>query len=116
MADRANVFGDSDFDVSGFEPTKPSPAAAPEAVRKVAERAEFSSREPDRKRPKREPRTYRTGRNAQFSCKADPDVVDDIYAIAKEQGWVIGLTLERAVAALKKEIADPGRAGRSSNF
>ena len=43
---------------------------------------------------------------------ADPR--DDIYAIANQQGWVIGLTLERAVAALKKEIADPGGAGRGT--
>ena len=111
MANRAGIFGDADFDVSGFSPTKPAPAAPADAVRKVAERAEFSSREPQRKRPKREPRCYRTGRNAQFTIKADPDIIAEFYAIADAEKWVLGQTLERAVAALKNEIARDHREG-----
>ena len=29
--------------------------------------------------------------------KADPAVVDEIYAVSEAQGWVIGQTLERAM-------------------
>jgi hypothetical protein len=112
MAERADIFGGSDFDVADFTPAKPAPAASPEAVRRVAERAEFPSREPARKRPNRKPRCYRTGRNAQFTIKADPDVVAEFYKITEEQEWVLGETLERAVDALKKEIAKAERAGQ----
>jgi hypothetical protein len=60
MTGRANLFEGADFDVSGFEPVTPPPAAAPEAVRAVAERSGPASREPKRKRPRREARLYRT--------------------------------------------------------
>jgi hypothetical protein len=69
------------------------------------EGANFRSREPESKRTKREPRRYRTGRDTQFNIKADREVIDDFYSIADKQKWVLGETLERAVAALKKEIA-----------
>jgi hypothetical protein len=36
------------------------------------------------------------------NCKADAAVVDD--AITDEQGWVTGQTLERAMAALNREL------------
>ena len=42
---------------------------------------------------------YRTGRNAQFTIKADPDVVAEFYRITDAEGWVLGETLEKAVAA-----------------
>lgn len=112
MTERAEIFGETDFDVSGFTPAKPAPAAPPEAVRKVAEKAEFSSREPARRLPRREARQYRTGRNAQFTIKADPEVVAEFYKITEDQEWVLGETLERAVAALKKEIGKAGRGGQ----
>ena len=105
MSERASVFDATDFDVSDFAPAKPPPAAKPDAVRQIAERSDFSSREPEKKRARREARVYRTGRNAQFSCKADPAVVDEFYAISDAQGWVMGQTLERAVAALRRELA-----------
>jgi hypothetical protein len=104
MTDRANIFGDADFDLTDFTPAKPAPAAPPEAVRQVAERAEFTSREPERKRPSRSRRTYRTGRNGQFSIKADPLIIDRFYAISDERKWVLGETLERSVAALEREL------------
>lgn len=109
MADRANIFGDDDFDVSGFAPAKPPVAPTKEAVRDVAEKASFPSREattePTQK-GRRERRTFRTGRDTQFTCKARLDVVDAFYAISNEQGWVMGETLERAVAALRRELLE----------
>jgi hypothetical protein len=111
---RADPFGE--LDVSGFAPAKPAPKANAEAVRKVAENASFPSREaptsqepkPEAKAPRPERRVYRTGRTAQFTCKADPRVVGEFYAICNEREWVMGETLRRAVEALSRELArDP---------
>lgn len=112
MNERASIFDTSpDFDVSSFVPQKPKTTAPPEEVRQVSESASFKSREPEPKRRAREPRRYRTGRNTQFSIKADPDVIEQFYAIADAQKWVLGETLERAVEALKKEVASAKRQG-----
>lgn len=114
MAERADPFAGGDFDVSEFKPAKPAAKINPDDVRKVAEKASFTSREPvrseqrDGEKHKRERRLHRTGRNAQFTCKADPAVVDDFYAISNAQDWVMGETLERAVAALKRELKREG--------
>jgi hypothetical protein len=38
--------------------------------------------------------------------KASQEVIDEIYAITNaHKGWVLGYTLERALAALKRELA-----------
>lgn len=106
MSGRANIFDlAEDFDIGGFTPEKPRPTAPPEKVRQVSEAASFRSREPEPQRARREPRRYRTGRDTQFNIKADADVIDEFYRIADRQNWVLGETLERAVTALKKELA-----------
>jgi hypothetical protein len=109
---RADPF--ADFDVEGFTPAKPPAKGSPEAIRKLAEKASFPSREAapaltpkaegQGARPER--RIYRTGRTAHFACKADPKVVAEFYDICDSQDWVMGKTLERAVEALKRELAD----------
>ena len=111
MSERASVFDNGpDFDVAGFTPQKPKIFAPAEKVRQVSEGASFKSREPEEKKvARREPRRYRTGRNTQFNIKGDPDVIEEFYDIADAQGWVLGETLERAVNALKKDIADKGQ-------
>ncbi len=48
MAERANIFGAADLDLSDFKPAAPPPQPPREAVRKVAEKASFSSREPEK--------------------------------------------------------------------
>jgi hypothetical protein len=115
MSERASIFEDStDFDVSGFEPKrKEREGGTPSAkVRAVSEAAQFRSREPDRSAPipesaptKREPRRYRTGRNIQLNVKVRAETLESFYALADSHGWVLGETLERALAALKKELA-----------
>ena len=107
MSERASVFDTgTDFDLAGFAPQKPKISAPAEKVRQVSEGASFKSREPaEQKVARREPRRYRTGRNTQFNIKGDPDVIEEFYRIADEQDWVLGETLERAVRALKNEIA-----------
>jgi hypothetical protein len=110
MSERAGIFDTgSDFDVEGFAPQKPKASAPAEKIRQVSETASFKSREPAEPKPaKREPRRYRTGRNTQLNIKADPDVIEEFYRLADAQSWVLGETLERAVKALKQEIAGEG--------
>jgi hypothetical protein len=111
MSERASIFDSStDFDVTGFTPkdSKPKRETPPEAVRAVAEGAQFRSREaapPAKKQPPpKEPRRYVTGRNVQLSLKVSNETRDAFYAIADRQKWVLGETLERAVAALEREL------------
>jgi hypothetical protein len=117
---RASIFEEdepAELDVSGFAPkSAPESAPPPEAVREVSEAAKFPSREPARRTaappptpPRREPRRYRTGRNVQFNAKVSQETVDTIYAIADRQGWVLGETLEHALAALRRELAREGQ-------
>lgn len=112
MAERASVFDSAgDFDVAGFAPKTPKPKqteAAADAVRAVSEASSFRSREPVAAKavevPRREPRRYRTGRNVQLNVKVRAETLDAFHAIADAEGWVLGETLERAVAALRREI------------
>jgi hypothetical protein len=109
---RASVFGDTlELDVTDFTVKKTPDTKAPtqEQVRAVSEAANFKSREgqalPSKPPKKRVARRYRTGRNVQFNVKASQETVDAIYAITEAHpGWVLGYTLERAVAALRREL------------
>jgi hypothetical protein len=112
--ERASVFENTpEFDVSEFGTKKPKPAEASasiEAIKAVSEAAQFPSREPvsaetRKSSKKREPRRYRTGRNVQFNVKISTSTHDGLYEISDKQGWVLGETLEKALAALKKEIS-----------
>ncbi len=113
---RASIFAQDDLDVSGFSPKSGADQSAPPAdkVRAVAEEARFHSREPKPQsaiEPKRVPRRHRTGRNIQFNVKASQETLDAFYAITDRQGWVLGETLEHALAALQRELNSNGGAG-----
>ena len=107
---RASIFETDDLDVSGFAPRTGPDASAPlaEQVRAVAEAANFRSRESaapaPAEAPKRVQRRHRTGRNVQFNVKASQQTVDSFYAISDAKGWVLGETLEHALAALRREL------------
>lgn len=114
--DRASIFDSDDMDLSGFAPkTGPAADAPPaEKVRAVAEAANFPSRQPAPRRPKVEPksreqRRHRTGRNLQINVKATQETIDALYTISDRQGWVLGETLERALAALQETLRQDGR-------
>ena len=47
------------------------------------------------------------------ALKASQDTVDAFYAISDFKGWVLGETLEHALAALQRELAGDGGAGAS---
>jgi hypothetical protein len=122
MTGRADPLGGG-LDLTGFKPRKPEINKVPaEAIRKVAEDASFPSREAQPKeegtttpKPKAERRVYRTGRNAHFSCKVTQEVEEEIYSLTDELAkrtaeqvpgarWTVGMTVERMVAALKREL------------
>ncbi len=116
---RASIFDADELDVSGFAPKAAVDTVAPsrEQVRAVSEAAQFRSRDPIAAVPaksspqaaaKREPRRYRTGRNQQFNVKASAETIEAFYAISDAQNWVLGQTLERALAALQRELASSG--------
>lgn len=109
---RGSIFEEipEELDLSGFgpKPTRDAAAPAPQAVRVVAEAANFRSREAPPpaapEAPRREPRRYRTGRNVQFNVRASPETLEALYAVSDQQGWLLCQTLERAIAALRREI------------
>ena len=97
MQKRVQLDLDEDFDVEGFEP-KARHVQHRDEIKKTAAEVGF----PSRQQPKR--RVHRTGRDTQFNAKVRPDVRARFYAIAEEQGWVMGETLEHALAALEREL------------
>ena len=116
---RAKIFADAEpaatLDLSSFAPKiAADPLATPaDQVRAIAESANFRSREPviaqpageGREGAKRQPRRHRTGRSVQFNVKASQATIDAFYALSEAQGWVLGETLEHALAALQRETA-----------
>lgn len=101
---RAPVFEQPDLDVSDFAPKLTQDGVRLEQVRAVAEPASFRSREVTSPLPpRREPRRHRTGRNVQLNIKVRQEDADAFYAIADENGWVLGETFQLAVQALKEK-------------
>jgi hypothetical protein len=111
---RASIFSDDEeLDISAFKPKPPAkpaetPAAGLDKVRVVSEAANFRSREP-KPAPiaplRREQRRHRTGRNVQLNIKARAEAIEAFYAITEREKWVLGETFERAIEALKRELA-----------
>ena len=112
--ERVSIFdGEDDLDVSGFAPKadRESNPVPPDLVRGIAEASRVPSREakPAPSAPaRRPPRIHRTGRTMQFNARAKPETIDALYAIADPKGWLIGETLEHALAALQAELAGQG--------
>ncbi len=106
-------FGDA---LQGFNPADWSPDTVKErpnsnAARQAAEVTGFKSREvgqgagllpPLEAAPEIPVRRRRTGRNAQLNLKARPDTISAFCAIADQNGWGLGETLEYAVDLLEK--------------
>lgn len=103
--ERASVFED-DLDLSGFQPKPPAHA---KEVREVAEKAGFTSREPQPEPAsepvRREQRRYRTGRNVQLNLKVRQEDMDAFYALADQEGIVLGEAFARAVVAWKEKLS-----------
>ena len=110
MAERPNLFEEADdLDLATFAPRSAPPADPPsvEQVRVVTEAARFPSRQAQPPAPaqeKRKPRRWRTGRTAQFNCRITPEAFAAFYAIADQQNWTVGATVEHALAALQEKL------------
>jgi len=105
MKERASAVGEGHpiLDASDFTTKPAGEVGVPiELLRAAAEAAKFPSREPIYRRA---PRLYRTGRTMQFSVRASPETIEAIYSIADGNRWQVSETIERAIAALKRELA-----------
>ena len=107
MSARPNLFEEDDnLDLSAFAPRPGASLDAPpiEQVRTVTEAAHFPSRQAPAAPEPRKPRRWRTGRTAQFNCRITPEAFAAFYAIADQQNWTVGATVENALAALKEKL------------
>jgi hypothetical protein len=102
----SSIFDGGNLDVSGFAPKADAAGVSADVVRLVSEASHFTSREAI---PRRAPRIYRTGRTMQFNARATPETVEAFYAIADRQGWLVSEALERALAALQRELKGQGK-------
>jgi hypothetical protein len=111
MADqRAKLFAPPpEIDLSNFAPKPASkpPEKAVDAIRATTESAGFPSREPAPAKPAKKTgrRIWRTGRNVPFAHKVTQACNDGFYQMAEAKKWTMGETLERALAALQREMA-----------
>ncbi|MEP6647972.1 MAG: stability/partitioning determinant [Saprospiraceae bacterium] len=108
-AERASMFGDDDLDLSAFQaaPAGERPKISKDAIRTAAAERGFISREPEADLPLPAParqRRYTTGRNRQLNLKVTEAALQRFYALADQQGWVLGETFEMAVNALAAKI------------
>ncbi len=94
----------NDLDINTWTPNTPKNDVKPDkkVVKKVAEKAGFSSREPDAK-IEEEPET-------QINIKAKKSAIDTFRELCKTQSpkWPQGYAFEKAVAALKRELEHQG--------
>ena len=117
MTQRTSIFATPQpsppLDVSDFQPSpRPSARPQPGEIDAANPASRFQSREPAPPAApptRRQPMTYRTGRNATFSAKTTPQTIAQFYAIAERQGWKAGETFEKAVAALSRETEGGAR-------
>lgn len=115
--ERASMFGEIEDDLpdlSTFQPTPKATRPKPEkaAIREVAARAGFTSREPSvaapaqpDPAPPRVQRRHTTGRNRQLNLKVTDEALGRFYALAEREGWVLGQAFEEAVAALEVKLS-----------
>jgi len=106
---RANAFENlAELPVFNVKPRAEKPVAK-EAVDEIATKNNFPSRQAREKKPAsgRAPRTYRTGRNRNFSVKATNATVERFYKMADERTVTLGGLLELALDALERETARP---------
>jgi hypothetical protein len=129
--ERASIF---EADLSEFTPKQgPAPdALPPEEIRAITEASHFPSREPKPRatapraaKPAPVPRApaapasasrqrlprLRTFRDQQLNARASAQTVEDFYGLAGQHGWTAAETMEKAVAALKRETEGQGRGG-----
>lgn len=87
---------DAPLDLSDVTPKPRVPASAPAAVREIASSEGFQAR--TRTRPNY---SRLTGRTEQFNVRIRADTKAEIYAIADENRWGLGETMEKLLEAFR---------------
>lgn len=105
--ERGDIFGDvldnlSLDDFGGGSKVEPPSQDEQKKTKDEAKAIGFKSREAKSTAPQRR---RRTGRNAQLNIKVTPETMQAFYAIADNQGWVLGEAMEIAVKLLEKEYS-----------
>ena len=112
MSDRASIFEKSKLDIGGFEPrTDDTVRPQPEQLEELTRGSKFRSREGAEPVPvitRIQQRRRRTGRNVQFNIRATQEVIDEFKSLSEKMDWPDGLTLEKALQALKRSLAGQG--------
>lgn len=112
MSERASIFEKPKLDVTGFGPRTDADARPPaEQLNELTRGSKFRSREGGDTAPsvtRIQQRRRRTGRNVQFNIRATQEVIDEFKTLSEEMDWPDGLTLEKALRALKQSLAGQG--------
>jgi hypothetical protein len=107
MNERANPFATALKEMPAFGlKSKAEAPVAKDDVDRIADATGFVSRQPAKttkppKEPRREARTYRTGRNVQFNAKVTAETNKRFYKLADERKLVLGELLEQGLDALE---------------
>ncbi len=103
----ASIFASAENDLLDMPATAARPT--PEQVRAVAQDTNFRSREAAPSAPVRAvPWRYRTGRDVQFNVKVSQATREGFEALAMRLNRPKGELVERALAALERELAGQG--------
>lgn len=121
MTERASIFAPrEELDIGGFAPKsgqerRPDPSEIDQVrssrfrsreSQPAVDQPEVAGQPPvNQSSTRRPPMVYRTGRNTTFSVKTTPETVETFYEIARAEDWKAGETFEKAIAALKRELA-----------
>jgi hypothetical protein len=112
MSDRASIFEKPKLDIGGFAPrTDDAARPQPEQLDVLTRGSKFRSREGAEPVPvitRIQQRRRRTGRNVQFNIRATQEVIDEFKAFSEKMDWPDGLTLEKALQALKESLTGQG--------
>jgi len=114
--ERLNPFEspDNDLDLSAFTPKPADSQPKPdlEKVRAGSEAARFTSREIQPPTPPVPPRRMhhrrKTGRTAQLAQKVRPESLELLYALAEQNNWGLGETIEHGLQALERQLKGQG--------
>ena len=115
-SERAPVFDEHELDLSDFK-AELDPQRRPDlaALRSLAAERGFVSREVAKPTEEgaeegetRLRRRYTTGRNRQLNLRVTSSALNRFYALADENGWVLGETFEHAVIALERSLKVKG--------
>ena len=104
MTDRLDPFaGLGEPPTFATRPRKEKPVAN-DAIERIAEQHNFPSRQARKAPmvPKRQPRTYRTGRNRHFAVKATIETIERYHKAADQKGVTLARLLELALDALEE--------------